>query len=236
MRAGDQKKSLKNVEASNSTNIDQSKRLFSKAGLATPVIMSLTSKPVFAVQGLSNMMSTHGSATCRGDDRYGGMSPEFWKSPTGNGHKTELDDDATDAHPKVSVGKGAWEIAGYSYGKLDKDKDKKTGNDHDKDNKPDQWDSYIEGDSSDSHFGSSSLREILNDTSVPDSEKDLIAGLLNASYFENKSEGKYIFTVAEFRDMLDHPDKYFSGDNALPYLDLAHLISANYDRSPGDCS
>jgi len=235
MKEGDQKKALKNVGASDSAKIDPSKRMFSKAGLAAPVIMSLTSKPVFAVQGLSNMMSTHGSAICRGDDRYGGMSYTFWKSPTGNGHKTELADDATEAHPNVSSGSGAWEIAGYSYGKLDKDKDKKTGNDHDKDNKPEQWDSYIEGDS-DSYFRSSPLREILNDTSVSESEKDLIAGLLNASYFEHKSEGKYIFTVAEFRDMLDHPDKYFSGDNALPYNDLAHLISANYDRRPGDCS
>jgi len=64
----------------NHTKVDKSKRKFSKAGLVAPVIMTLASKPVFAVQGLSNMLSGNASV-CRGDVFYGGKSHGYWKKP-----------------------------------------------------------------------------------------------------------------------------------------------------------
>ncbi len=67
----------------NHTDIDKSKRKFSKAGMAVPVIMTLASRPVFAVQGLSNMISGNGSG-CQGDSFFGGFSHGFWKNQAGN--------------------------------------------------------------------------------------------------------------------------------------------------------
>jgi hypothetical protein len=64
----------------NHTKVDKSKRKFSKAGLVAPIIMTLASKPVFAVQGLSNMLSGNASV-CRGDIFYGGKSHGYWKKP-----------------------------------------------------------------------------------------------------------------------------------------------------------
>jgi hypothetical protein len=64
----------------NQTKVDKSKRKFSKAGLVAPIIMTLASKPVFAVQGLSNMLSGN-TSVCRGDIFYGGKSHGYWKKP-----------------------------------------------------------------------------------------------------------------------------------------------------------
>jgi len=64
------------------TDVDKSKRRFSKAGLTiAPVIMTLTSKPVFAAQGLSNMISGNGSG-CQGDTFEGGRSLTDWQIGT----------------------------------------------------------------------------------------------------------------------------------------------------------
>jgi len=200
-------------------HIDKSKRKFSKAGMVAPVIMTLASKPVFAVQGLSNMISTHGSAACRGDDRYGGMGVNFWKKAGGEG-MTVLNDIQTQAHPDVSV-IGAWEIAGFVYGTYDGSGNK-------------NFASNYTGGTVDPGFGTSkTLRKILKDGG---NNSHLVAGLLNASYFEAKAGGgttQYIFTVAEFWDMYNNPGNYFVGD--FPYTDLVQLIASNYGGTPNNC-
>lgn len=61
--------------------VNNSRRSFARLGVAAPVIMTLASKPVFAVQGLSNMLSTHGSAVGRGNCFYGGFSHGYWRDP-----------------------------------------------------------------------------------------------------------------------------------------------------------
>jgi len=72
------------------TDVDKSKRRFTKAGLTvTPVIMTLTSKPVFAAQGLSNMISGNGSR-CQGDIFEGGRSYADWEVGT-NAPFTKID-------------------------------------------------------------------------------------------------------------------------------------------------
>ena len=67
----------------NQTGVDKSKRKFSKAGLAAPVIMTLAAKPVFAAQGLSNMISGNGSG-CQGDVFEGGLGQAFWQDDVTN--------------------------------------------------------------------------------------------------------------------------------------------------------
>jgi len=211
-------------------SVDKSKRRFSKAGIATPIIMTLASKPVFAVQGLSNMLSGTGSGAgfaagdgvcVRGDNRYGGMSPGFWKTPKGD---TEpFGDPVQGNHPKETR-LGAWEIAGYSYGTWWKG----LGND---------WADYKGGtDSPDSRLGdiNTPLREILNNNPTT-LQFHLIAGFLNACYFDAKAASsgnttEYIFTRAEFWDMLNNPTSYFTVN--FPFSSLQSLIETNYHKYP----
>ena len=99
-------KEQESIENDMNVTVDKSKRKFSKAGLAAPVIMTLASKPVFAVQGLSGMMSGNTSNHCH-DVKYGGMSPGFWKTPSG-----------TTDFPGEDRWDIAWNKAGYTYGIL----------------------------------------------------------------------------------------------------------------------
>ena len=84
---------------------DQSRRRFSKLGLAAPVILSLVSKPVFGGGGgtrqcLSNMLSGNLSDPNRGACSKG-WSPGAWKNKGG----------------KISIYSTtqAWSLAGFSY-------------------------------------------------------------------------------------------------------------------------
>jgi hypothetical protein len=199
-----------------SANTDNSRRRLVQTVLATtPVIATLTSRPVQAVQGLSNMLSGNAS-TCRGDNRYGGMSPGFWKTPNGS------TDVYSDSHAV------AWQMTGFDYGTR---KDGTDGN---------QWQDYKDGTLYNNVFGANiadpnrSLREVLNQDNGSD-QFHLIAGLLNAAYFEAKAgsaaASEYIFTVEQFWALYDHrldiPDAYSS---------LRDLIESNYHNSPGtDC-
>lgn len=77
MSSKDRKQDVTDGVTEKNTNIDESKRKFSKAGLAAPVIMTLASKPVFAAQGLSNMISGN-TSVCRGDNYFGGFTQAYW--------------------------------------------------------------------------------------------------------------------------------------------------------------
>jgi len=176
----------------NYTDVDKSKRKFSKAGMVAPVIMTLASKPVFAVQGLSNMLSTHGSATCRGDDFVGGMDPTFWAD------KTHIDD---------------WKTAGFIYGPAG---------------------SAGSGGTVDLRFSSTrSLSQILNSQggTAPSPETlNLIAGLLNASYYANP-----LVTENYFMTVTQYDEQYISFNPALG-SSLGNLIASFYGVGTESCT
>jgi len=228
-------KEQESIENDVNVSVDKSKRKFSKAGLAAPVIMTLASKPVFALQGLSNMLSTHGSATC-GRQRRGGMSPGFWKTPSGS---TDINL-FTDIPEKWD---SAWDRATgmtNAYGTPNTDTAGNpvcevggTGN-----SRCNKWDDFSGG-YSDSRFGSSEpLRVLLNEN--PGTPLfHYIAGFLNASYYQahaianggTAKDTEYFITVQEFWDLLDKTLDPFSDLN-FPYDDLVDMISFNYHVVP----
>ena len=194
---------------------DKDRRRIVKAVLASsPIIATITSKPVQAVQGLSNMLSGNAS-TCRGDNRYGGMSPGFWKTPNGS----------TDA-PYGDLHETAWQLTGLLYGQKIEDQQ---GN---------KWEHFNGGTRYIDVFGSDisnperSLREVLNQDNGSE-QFHLIAGLLNARYYERKSPGttEYFITEAQFWDL-------YHGNLQIPdaYSSLRDLIASNYHLGPNsDC-
>ncbi len=185
------------------------RRLLQAALAAPPVLMTLTSRPVHAVQGLSNMLSGDASQ-CRGDTRYGGMSPGFWKKLTG---RTDVYDDEAWL---------AWQLTGYLYA----DPPPTT-------NSSDSYNTYSGGTLCSDVFSGSfqkTLREVLNEEPGSD-EFHLIAGLLNARYFEAKAGGgptQYFMTTDQFWAMYD-------GTLAIPpgYGSLRDLIESSYHLEPG---
>lgn len=203
--------SVQNTQPKDCANAKRRKIV--RVALATPpAIATLTSRPVHAVQGLSNMMSGNAS-DCRGDEFYGGMSPGFWKTPGGR----------TDS-PYSDRARAAWKIAGYYYGKWDKVNNKN------------KWQSYTGGTAFNSVFGGGdarSLREVLNQDSGSN-EFHIIAGLLNANYYENKAAGSrslYFLTVDQFWFLLNNPDKVPEA-----YSSLRDMIESSYHLGPhSDC-
>jgi hypothetical protein len=206
---------MANLEPKIETNSKLDRRKIIQAALGSaPLIATLTSRPVHAVQGLSNMLSGDASV-CRGDNFYGGMSPGFWKTPNGR----------TDA-PYSDACQDAWKIAGCLYGKLKKGEQ---GN---------QFSDYRGGTRYSDVFGSNiyrpnrPLRKVLNQDSGTD-QFHLIAGLLNARYFGAKagfgSSSEYMFTEAQFWAM-------YNGTMQVPdaYNSLRDLIESNYHGVPGD--
>lgn len=182
--------------------VSSNRRQVVKATLAVPPILAtLTSRPVQAVQGLSNMMSGN-TSSCRGDEFYGGMSPGFWKTPLGP------------TQP-------AWSQAGYLYGVLISGE---------KGNQWDQYTGGTtlgETDVSEliawySDLSNVPLREILNKY---DGKPifHLIAGLLNINYYK----GRYFITLDQFKDRLKNPDslaslisQYYEGSPGDTCLDV----------------
>jgi hypothetical protein len=194
------------IEIEENQPVDKSRRRAIGAGIAAPVIMTLASKPVFAFQGLSNMLSGNTSHAVV-NNRFGGMSPGFWKALPGN----------TPA-PFNDTGSAAWNLTGYTYGTL------KAGG------KRNKWEDFTGGTLYSTVFGSGypgeSLREVLNqhESDVINGVKPFhfIAGLLNARYFDAKAiqsggTTKYIFTEVQFWFL-------YKMDRAR----LADLCSSNY--------
>lgn len=203
---------MSNLEPKTCTNSKIDRRKVIQAALGSaPIIATLTSRPVHAVQGLSNMLSGDASV-CRGDNYYGGMSPGFWKTPYGR----------TDA-PYSDECQEAWKIAGFLYG--DKKSDK-NGN---------KFGHYTGGTLYSAVFGSGdnrSLREVLNEESGSD-QFHLIAGLLNARYYAAKAgaggTSEYFMTEDQFWAMYDNPTQVPDA-----YGSLRNLIETNYHGKPND--
>ncbi len=72
--------SEQNMDVQDKEHISSSRRHFTKAGLlASPVLMTVVSRPVFGVGCLSNMLSGNLSDPDRGECTLG-LSPGYWKN------------------------------------------------------------------------------------------------------------------------------------------------------------
>mgnify|MGYP000456263469 CR=1 FL=1 len=207
--------------------INSKRRSFAKTGIAVPVIMTLASRPVFGAQCLSEMLSTTMSGS-PGNHCWGGQSPGFWKALTG----------ATDNGVSAVE---AWSRTGYFYGTLNAG-----GN-------VNKWNEYTGGTLFATIFGNhpdtdgKTLREVLNLNIAIDIEANpdddgltydaskydkvyfhLIAGLLNAKFFENDltMDDSYMFSVKEFWAM------YGDASKVPGNMTLDELISTNYHNNP----
>lgn len=167
--------------------VNKRRRFIKGAGIAAPVVLTLSSPSVFGALCLSQMMSGNQSHIGTGSCTLG-LSPGFWKNPVG----TTSQGDTTIQ---------AWSKAGFHYGNLENGT-RETGKNKNKDKN--KWDSYTGGTKfSDSiAFGTGdarAMRDILGKDNGT-LEWHLIAALLNACYFE----GTYILSPAEVRGLCNY--------------------------------
>ncbi len=179
---------------------------------ATPVLMTLVSRPVHAVQGLSNMMSVAAS-DCRGDNRYGGFSHEKWKNLNGG---ALFGDRIVDAWNKMQPP--------LVYAETMQDGSPITVSDYVK-----NFDEFAGGTLykdvfSIPGYGNLTLREVLSESG---DGKFYVQAILNIRYLEAIGE-KYIFTEHKFGQMLVDP-----GEIPYPYDSVAEFIEAVQDLEPG---
>lgn len=212
----DEPKGYSENDSNNSTQaVNASRRKALKLAIATPpVLMTLTSRPVHAIQGLSNMLSGD-TSQCRGDTKHGGMSPtDFWKHYDEQGGADVYGDNH----------KVAWDVTGYLYGTFDP---LITSNE--------AYKRFTGGTYYNDVFGSGypgmTLREVLNEESGSVGFH-LIAGLLNARYFDYKAglggDSLYFMTTDQFWAMYDGTFNVPSG-----YTSLRDLIESSYHLAPG---
>lgn len=196
----DKNKEQESIEGvmENHTEVDKSKRKFSKAGMAAPVIMTLASKPVFAVQGLSNMISGNVSdpQMARGNCYSGGFSHGRWK--TGN-HQNEWE--------------GA-DLEGFITG---------TGQDITYTGTKVNSSSAFGGHTYPADYGDLTLIEVLNSESTIEIEFiKRVQGLLNIKYFKSS----YFISETQFWEMndipvqLEVPNGYTLGGIITAYEDI----------------
>ena len=178
------KSSLVEQQDNHTSTVDESRRQFSRLGAATPVLLTLASRPVFGGNCLSNMMSGNLSNPDGGQCSFG-WSPGGWRNPKGevNGMDT-LD---------------AWDAAGYYYGELDGNGDQScfkrghtTENPRIKNKRECYSGGSVYGDTPLPGGDSRTLIEILGTNNI---KKHCITALLNASLSENVSNFNYILTV-----------------------------------------
>jgi hypothetical protein len=166
-------------EQQDNSKVDVSRRHFSRLGAATPILLTLASRPVFGGNCLSNMMSGNLSDPDRGQCGPG-WSPGGWRNPVGeiNGMDT-LD---------------AWSAAGYYYGELD-------GNNDSSCFKPNgtiknKRECYSGGSVyADTPLPGSDSRTLIEILGTNDIKKHCITALLNASLSENTGGFNYVLTV-----------------------------------------
>lgn len=158
--------------------VDKRRRFIKGAGIAAPVVLTLSSPSVFGAMCLSQIMSGNQSHIGTGSCILG-LSPGFWKNPVGT---TSQGDTTLEA----------WSKAGFNYGTCASGKNKN------------KWDSYSGGTKfSDSiAFGNGDnlvMRDILGKENGS-LNWHLVAALLNACYFK----GTYILSPDEVRGLCNH--------------------------------
>ncbi len=209
--------------------VNDKRRSFTKAGIAAPIVMTLASRPVFGATCLSDMLSSNLSNHAHQSVCLGGFSPEILASP--------------DSIP-------TWEMAGFVYGFIPKTTKRelatldtkkrqlKQSRDSASDTVEDSktWEAYQGGDRFNQHFTRHSdpenrhFREVLNG-SGSEEFKILIAGAINAAYFESfngsdPTKASYIFSVEEFWQI-------YHGNLKIPNnVPLTTYIEASYRDGP----
>lgn len=168
--------------ASKETAVQKRRRFIKGAGVATPVILTLSSPSVFGALCLSQQMSGNVSGTT--GSCVLGLSPGFWATPTPQGSTTTR---TLQANNTIA----AWTTAGFDYGTYN------TGN-------KSQCGSYTGGTAFNDPlafgpgvggpYGTSSLpmREILC-TQNGSALAHLVCALLNAKY----QKGTYVLSPAQ---------------------------------------
>jgi hypothetical protein len=165
-------------ETKKNADVEKRRRFIKGAGIAAPVVLTLSSPSVFGALCLSQMMSGNESRIGTGSCTLG-LSPVFWKNPVGS-------------TPQGDTSLEAWSKAGFNYGTCQSGKNKT------------KWDSYTGGTKfSDSIAfgagGTRAMREILGKYNGT-LDWHLIVALLNANYFK----GTYILSPAEVKGLCNH--------------------------------
>jgi hypothetical protein len=185
------------------SQIDVSRRHFSRLGAATPVLLTLASRPVFGANCLSNMMSGNLSDPDRGQCSPG-WSPGGWKNPNGQ----------INGMPTIT----AWQAAGYYYGELDGNNDRSCvrRNGTIKNKRECYSGGSVYGDTPLPGNDSRTLLEILGTNDI---KKHFIAALLNASLSENTGSFSYILTVNQVIGLSNRTIPVPGGQSLRSFLD-----------------
>ena len=193
---------IKNEQDSGSDHSMNSRRNFiRKAGVAGPVIMTLASRPVFATQCYSNMMSGNLSNPTRGDHCKSGSHPDHWKGP----HTDVMGSYCQDAWSSVGCNYGTPKYSNSWYCKTWQDY---TGG------------SYCPSDLTGAghplgNYSSKRLRQAINEMyESNDARMHLLAGWFNKQYLQDS----YFIKSEDFYDLYYNDPNYLAG-----------LIAANYD-------
>jgi len=197
------KSPLVEQQDNHTSTVDESRRQFSRLGAATPVLLTLASRPVFGGNCLSNMMSGNLSNPDGGQCSFG-WSPGGWRNPVGeiNGMDT-LD---------------AWDAAGYYYGELDGNGDPTCfrRNGSIKNKRKCYSGGSVYGDTPLPGGDSRTLIEILGTNNI---KKHCITALLNASLSENVSDFNYILTVDQVIGLCNGSIPVPGGQSLRSFLD-----------------
>jgi hypothetical protein len=201
--------------------VEKRRRFIKGAGVAAPVVLTLSSPSVFGALCASELASGNESHTGTGSC-VEGASPSDWSNPNGTvGSLNTID---------------AWKSVGFLYGKKKKtnsftslskssndDDDKQDDSDskrEDSDSKQDDSDAYKGGTTFVEVFSGGrdkrTLREILLKGNQTD--KNLVAAMLNAKYFKN-----YSLTPAQVQGLYDKTFPLPPGIN-----DINALIESTY--------
>jgi hypothetical protein len=208
------------IEIEENQPVDKSRRRAIGAGIAAPVIMTLASKPVFAVQGLSNMMSGNTSQQkVRGDCYYGGFSHGWWMFDGKNDKGKITHDMEKDQHGLSWMrATGASTYAAASSITVQ---------------------AFFTAAGCTTYPHSGTLLEAIKENGTDASQ--IVSGLLNYYYYANggKDEksgetGRYFLTLEQFRDLNDgFPGSKWKLPNG--YSSFADLIESNMHGQPGTC-
>ena len=217
--------------------VDQSKRRLSKAGLVAPVLMTLASKPVFAVQGLSNMISGTGSGVvqgaCKNDDYYGGLSHGFWKTDGGD----------TGSNNGVPVNVLSWEDAWSAINLTYGTRVSSSGTQEDRFNNigastVDDAFGKAFGQGVTSGFSGLTIKDAL--WSRGGMDKQIICGVLNILLIEHYN-GEYFLSKEQFLSLYKGENKWtipthYQGEEGISTLSSLISTSTIMHGIPGDCA
>jgi len=180
------KQKLNEPAAHKEDSVEKRRRFIKGAGLAAPVVLTLSSPSVFGAAGfcLSQVMSGNTSHVVTGSCTLGN-NPSYWKNP---------------------ANKDAWKTAGFKYGTKGKDNEDNEDNEGNKGNKGNNiCSNYSDGTKFKNAFigsGDTTMQSYVctgstSSDTVVKLNAYLVAALLNAS----TPNSNYIYTAAQVRQL-----------------------------------